>query len=200
MKKPVRMFIGYTNDANSVSNWSIRVGTGGSYAHALVMFHYEDGSREYYESISKSRKIVSRSGSVYIKNGLGGPFPAGKIIDWAAQKPSKRSCYFQEVLGLTQEEIGACEAFLVRHVPFISYAKGQILQNARYLVTGRLGKVKYISPKKWTCSETAFRCLPDRVRIFCGVDNFCCDWITPSGQRGWGLLSMINRWNESQED
>lgn len=124
MKKPVRIFIGYTNDAKSLGNWSIRVGTGGNYAHALVMFEYDDSSREYYESISSIRKIVARSGAVYIKNGVGGPFTAGKIVDWASQKPLKRSYHFQEVLGLTPDEIIASEAFLVRHVPYIAYAKG----------------------------------------------------------------------------
>lgn len=199
MKKPVRIFIGYTNDSKSLSNWGIRYGTGGAYAHALVMFEYDDSSREYYESISSSRQIKARSGAVYIKNGVGGPFPAGKIVDWASQKPAKRSYHFQEVLGLTPEEVVACEAFLVKAVPHITYAKGQIIQNARYLITGRLGKVKRISPKRWTCSETAFRCLPVRVQHEMGLGNFLYDWVTPAGQKGFGLLGMVNDWNESQD-
>lgn len=198
MKKPVRIFMGYTNDAASVANWAIRVGTGGAYAHALVMFEYDDKSREYYESISAVRTFRTRSGSQYIKNGVSGPFPAGRIIDWAAQKPCKRSYHFQEVLGLTPHEIEASEAYLVRYVPYITYAKGQIIQNARYLITGRLGKVKSISPNKWTCSETAFRCLPVRVQHSMGIGYFLYDWVTPDGDKGFGLLGMVNEWNQDQ--
>jgi hypothetical protein len=198
MKTPARIFFGYTNDRKSFGNWCIRTGTKGAYAHVLIMFEYTDKSRQYYESISTVNRFKGPGGSIYNKNGLRGPIPAGKIEDWRALKPSKRSYYLQEILGLTPVEIVDCEAFLRRHVPFIQYAKHQIVQNARYLMTGRLGNVKNISPNRWHCSETAFRCLPDRVQMELGLGDFIYDWVTPSGRKGFGLLEMVNKWNEDQ--
>lgn len=187
MKKPVQIFMGYTNDRKSFGNWCIRTGTGGTYAHALIMFQYDDGSRAYYESISSVDPVTG-------KTGVRGPIPAGRIPDWENRDSKNRSYLIQEVEGLTQEEIIEAEEFLKEAVPKITYAKLQILQNVRSLLTGRMGSAKRVSPRKWTCSETAFRCLPCRVRDYLGIGNFLYDMITPAGK--FGLLEMVDRWND----
>ncbi len=194
MTKPVSIHFGYTNNSKSVGNWAIRVGTGGSWAHTLVMFTYDDGSQSYYESISSVREIKAYDGQVYRKNGVGGPFPIGKLYQWVNAKPSKRTVHFQEVLGLTQDEIIEAEKFLQRHVPNIKYAKLQILQNARTLLTGRMGSAKRISPHAWTCSETDVRCMPAWWQIEAGVGDVLYDMITPSGK--YSVMRMTEKIND----
>ena len=77
----------------------------------------------------------------------------------------------------------------------IEYAKRQIVQNARYMLTGNMGRLGSISPNEWTCSETVFKCLPSRMREDLGLgERFMYDWISPSGKL-FGLYEMIQMSN-----
>ena len=162
------------------------------------MFEYDDGSRFYYESISRKNTFLGPDGVTYHKSGVRGPIEAERLDKWHFEKPDRRSMFLQRVEGLTDEEIVASEEFLKQAVPRITYAKRQIFQNARYLITGGLGRVKSISPTRWTCSETGFRCLPVRMQHFLGLGEFIYDWIVPSGVKAFGLLEMVDRWNYAQ--
>jgi hypothetical protein len=176
----------------------IRFGTKGDYGHTLVAFEDAKGRRWYYESISKVNTFVGPDGKDHTKNGVRGPLPITRLEAWCCAKSRQRNYLLLEIKGLVPEEISAMQNFLVDAVPRIRYAKFQIAQNALYLMTGRLGGVKTMSPDKWTCSETACRSLPTRVKMAIGVGEFCYDWVCPSGRKGFGLLEKIEEWNEHQ--
>ncbi len=195
----VRMYFGYTYNQMDPFNHVIRIGTGGKFAHVLIAFEYDSGDKVYFESIVKKSRFVGPLGMVEHKSGLRGPIPFERLQAWQQVKPKRRSVYIQPIKGVEPYEVLDSYNFLAENVPLITYAKLQIIQNAKYLLTGRLGKVKNISPNEWTCSESGFRCLNIRIQHAMGLGNFLYDWVTPSGAHGFGLLEMVERWNKTQQ-
>ena len=197
--KPVKVYLGSTVDYKGFVHRFIRFGTKGDYGHTFIAFEDDDGVMWYYESTSTVVTFKGPEGKMHSKNGVMGPKPMVDMHAWKAEKKEgRRNFYLLEIEGLSRHEIREMEEFLMDAVPRISYAKFQIAQNALYLMTGRLGGRKTMTPKKWTCSETACRCLPARVKIDIGIGNFCYDWVCPSGRKGYGILEMIEGWNEKQ--
>lgn len=186
--KPVALRYGYTAIHWNPASWSIRSATGGLFSHTFPIFVMEDGSWEYFESLST---LDRRTG----KTGVRGPYPISKVEKWADSSNRRILDLSQPGIPLSSEELQLAYQYAVWATLMIRYAHLQIASNWMLTRTGlsivRPGR----SEHRWTCSEFAARLLSVNpalaVSVF-DIGNNSWNDVMPSGRRGVGLYESVN--------
>ena len=175
--------------------WAIRTGSRGKWSHSIAAFGSGDRPEFYYESRSNKVAQLTKYHGIVEKTGVRGPIPISRLYQWHDKNPRKHKYNIQLVKGVTTSECHDAIEMLDRACGYITYDSRQIIQNARYMLTGNMGRRNSINSLKWTCSETAFKCLPMRMQIEAGLGSrFMYDWISPSGKI-FGLVEMVDELN-----
>lgn len=194
----MKMFIiSITEHGYNPVHWAIRKGSGGEYSHTRAGFGEGDTPDFYYESTSTVSKYATKYDRIVTKNGVKGPISYATHLQWHDENPTKNLFAVQPVLAMSSDECLKAIDMLDHACGTIEYDKRQIVQNARYMLTGNMGRRNSIDPRKWTCSETGFRCLSEGIQIELGLGAlFLYDWISPSGTI-FGLYEYIEILNEA---
>jgi len=177
----MKMRFGYSSDFSQLSTWAINRVTGG-HAHCFVIFH--NGRREFYfESIFLKKYDWKIDG---YKNGVRGPIDFCHVVDWVKEKPEKRKLMLQPYPGFlpfSEDEVLTAFNLLSKSVHTIHYAPLQIVSNWIAARTGLEIRYWRTGAKRWTCSETNFRTLPNWAWKYYGLPDVTADSMAPGGDR-----------------
>jgi len=172
----MKMRWGYTSNRRELATWAIYRVTKGP-AHVFAIFYNGSDNPLYFESIVKKDKATG-------KNGVRGPIALTNVQEWQEEEPLTREFHVQPEKGFlpfTEEEVDRAYWKLAAKVHTIKYASLQIVQNwlaARIGLDIRLWRK---SPRKWTCAETCFNCIPDKYWKFYGLPYATADDMAPGG-------------------
>lgn len=183
----------------SASSMSIRWGTGGKGSHSILGFSEQltdnvEDIEQVFESLSKVEQYYTKYHGIVEKSGPRHRSSIHPLCAWRDQSP-KHKVWMQEVRGVTSEQCYSAIERAHRQCGNVEYAKLQIAQNAKMMLTGFLGHRNSISEDKMTCSEFVFDKLPLEMQREAGsAKRFLLDWISPSGGPFglWEIIELLN--------
>ena len=172
----------FTAVHGNLASWIIRRVTGGPYSHVGIYFVDHRAPHDVYFESHWGQ--WDRNG----KSGVRGPLPLVNLQAWESGSP-KHILKIQPPLPVSEDE--ALEMFVALDdaTRSIHYAKLQLFHN---WIRCRLGLSWYWghgSSRRWTCSETAVRVLPEWLRgrlrfSHQGIGDIIYDDIMPGGING----------------